>query len=67
VKTYSPILYVEADMSAGTTLELPHAQERGIYVVKGEAMIDNNDSPIFTMSVLSPEAKTRHYRRYAFG
>ena len=58
VKTYSPILYVEADMSAGTTLELPHAQERGIYVVKGEAMIDNNDSPIFTMSVLSPEAKT---------
>ena len=57
VKTYSPILYVEADMPAGTELLLPQAEERGVYVVKGEAEVDNIESPIFTMSVLSPQAK----------
>lgn len=57
VKTFSPILYVEADMPAGSELALPEAEELAIYVVQGEAQIDGEDSPIFTMSILSSDAK----------
>ncbi len=57
VKTFSSILYVEADMEAGSELEIPKADEVGVYVVKGQALIDGQDSPIFTMSVLSSEAR----------
>jgi len=57
VKTFSPILYAEADMEAGADLEIPNAEEVGVYVVKGQAQIDGEDSPLFTMSVLSSEAK----------
>lgn len=57
VKTFSPILYVEADMPVGSELALPEAEERAVYVVHGEAQIDGEDSPIFTMSILSSDAK----------
>ena len=57
VKTFSPILYVEIDMVEGTEMELPQAEERGVYVVKGEAEIDGEDSLLFSMSILSPDAK----------
>lgn len=57
VKTYSPILYIEAEMQIGATLTLPKADERGVYVVQGAAEIDGEDSPLFAMSVLSGSAK----------
>jgi redox-sensitive bicupin YhaK (pirin superfamily) len=57
VKTFSPILYVEADMPAGSELVLPEAEELAVYVVQGEAQIDGEDSPIFTLSILSSDAK----------
>jgi redox-sensitive bicupin YhaK (pirin superfamily) len=57
VKTFSPILYLEAEMDKGTSLSLPEAEELGLYVVAGEAQVDGEDSPLFTMSILSPSAK----------
>ncbi|RKQ71313.1 hypothetical protein DES40_0626 [Litorimonas taeanensis] len=57
VKTYSPILYLEAKMSAGSSLELPFADEMGVYVVNGQAEIDGEPSPVYSMSVLSDSAK----------
>jgi redox-sensitive bicupin YhaK (pirin superfamily) len=57
VKTFSSILYLEADMPAGSDLSLPSANELGVYVVKGQALIDGEESPLFTMSVLSSNAK----------
>lgn len=56
VKTFSPILYAEAEMPAGSELDIPVADEIGVYVVKGTVKIDGENSPLFTMSVLSPEA-----------
>jgi redox-sensitive bicupin YhaK (pirin superfamily) len=57
VKTFSPILYLEADMEDGAVIEVPKAEEIGIYVVKGEAEIDGETAPINAMSVLNPSAK----------
>lgn len=57
VKTFSPILYLEAEMEEGTSLSLPEAEELGLYVVAGEAQVDGEDSPLFTMSILSSSAK----------
>lgn len=56
VKTFSPILYLEAEMAAGTDFEIPEAEEIGVYVVEGEAQIDGEDRALFTMSVLDPTA-----------
>jgi len=56
VKTYSPILYAEAEIPAGSEMDIPKADEIGVYVVKGEAEIDGEESPLFTMSVLDPKA-----------
>ncbi len=57
VKTFSSILYVEIDMAEGTEMELPQAEERGVYVVKGKVEIDGEASPLFSMSLLSSDAK----------
>ncbi|WP_026942129.1 pirin family protein [Hellea balneolensis] len=57
VKTFSPNLYLEADMQDGATMDVPQAEELGIYVVKGEADIDGETAPINAMSVLNPSAK----------
>lgn len=58
VKTFSENIYIEADLNAGDSLDLPSAEERGIYVVKGELDIQGEAAPIFSMSVLSGSAKT---------
>lgn len=57
VKTFSPILYVEIHMPEGSQFALPDAEERGVYVVKGEGEIDGELSPLFSMSILSSDAK----------
>ena len=58
VKTFSPTLYFEADMQDGASFDVPPADEIGIYVVKGEAVVDGEIAPINAMSVLNPSAKT---------
>ena len=58
VKTFSPNIYIEADMKAGESLDLPDAEERGIYVVKGALDIHGESAPINAMSVLTDAAKT---------
>ena len=56
VKTFSETLYLEADMRDGERLNLPHVQEMGLYVVKGEACIDGEIAPINAMTVLNTRA-----------
>lgn len=58
VKTFSKNIYIEADLKAGESLHLPEAEERGIYVVKGELDVHGETAPIFAMSVLTDDAKT---------
>ena len=57
VKTFSPTLYMEAEMSDGAEIDVPTSDEVGVYVVQGEAEIDGETSPINSMSVLWPTAK----------
>jgi len=58
VKTFSPTLYFEADMEDGASFDVPPVDEIGLYVVKGEAVVDGEIAPINAMSVLNPSAKT---------
>lgn len=58
VKTFSPNLYIEAEMDDGAEFLVPEAEELGVYVVKGEAQIDGETAPINAMTVLEPSAKT---------
>lgn len=57
VKTYSPTLYVEIDIADGTFIDLPKADERGVYVVKGEGQIDGATAPVNAMTVLTEGAQ----------
>jgi len=57
VKTFSPTLYFEADMEDGASFDVPPVDEIGLYVVKGEAVVDGEIAPINAMSVLNPSAK----------
>lgn len=57
VKTFSPNLYLEAEMKDGAHFDIPEAEELGIYVVKGEGEIDGEIAPINAMTVLTTEAK----------
>lgn len=61
VKTFSETLYLEIDLEDGASIELPVAAERGIYVVKGEGLVNGAAdmvAPINAMTVLNPSAKT---------
>ena len=58
VKTFSENIYIEAELKAGETLELPTAEERGIYVVKGELDVHGETAAIFSMAVLNDAANT---------
>lgn len=53
VKTFAETLYFEADLKDGQMLILPDAQERAVYVAKGEVEIDGVIVPEFTMAVLN--------------
>jgi redox-sensitive bicupin YhaK (pirin superfamily) len=57
VKTFSPNLYLEAEMKDGAHFDIPEAEELGVYVVKGEGEIDGEIAPINAMTVLTTEAK----------
>lgn len=53
VKTFADTLYLEADLKAGQSLELPDADERAVYVAKGELTIGDMLLPQYSMAVLS--------------
>lgn len=57
VKTFSPVLYLEADLEDGAELALPEeVAEAGIYVVRGEALVDGARAPLNAMTVLEMSA-----------
>ncbi len=59
VPILSPLLYVEAQLETGAKLEVPSEhEERGVYVVEGEARCDGAIIPARTMAVLHPRAQT---------
>jgi redox-sensitive bicupin YhaK (pirin superfamily) len=51
VKTFAHTLYVEADMKAGQTLELPKAEERAVYVAKGSVQARTSKVETFSMAI----------------
>ena len=53
VKTYSDTLYVEADLQAGQRLELANAEERALYVAKGQLKLKDKVINQYDMVVLS--------------
>lgn len=56
VKTFADTLYLEADLQAGQSLEMPDADERAVYVAKGELTIGDTLLPQYSMAVLSRAA-----------
>ena len=52
VRTASEILYVEARIDAGATLELPRAEELAVYVIDGELGIDGQTVGAGVLAVL---------------
>jgi hypothetical protein len=55
VKTFSPTLYIEAQLKAGQTLKLPCANQRGLYVVYGEVSFRDIVAKEHSMAVLNDE------------
>ena len=53
VKTFAHTLYIEANINAGDTLELPLAEARALYVADGEVEIDDAKIAMYHMAVLS--------------
>ncbi len=52
VKTFGATLYVEARLKKGQALVLPPADERGLYVVEGELLIENQTVEARSMAIL---------------
>jgi hypothetical protein len=58
--TFSPMIYLAIDMEAGAVVDLPpEHEERGIYIVDGEARIDGEAVPAGCMAVLAPWTTAR--------
>lgn len=52
VKTFAETLYFEADLKAGQSLQLPEAEERGVYVAAGQIAINGLEVNEFSLAVL---------------
>lgn len=52
VKTFSPALYIEAQLSAGQSLLLPNASRRALYIVAGQVSTEELQIRQYTMAVL---------------
>lgn len=52
VKTFAETLYFEADLKAGQSLQLPEAEERGVYVAAGQIAINGREVNEFSLAVL---------------
>lgn len=58
VKIFAQTLYFEADLQAGQELELPAAEERGVYVAAGEIEINGQGIEQFSLAVLEDQPVT---------
>lgn len=56
VKTFAETLYVEAHLQPGQTLSVPDAEERAVYVVKGEVTARGTVIPKYSMAVFGQES-----------
>jgi len=65
-RIYSDVLYVAVEMQAGSTIEVPpEHEERGVYLVEGEAALDGESLETQHMVVL-PEGRAVTIRAGAF-
>lgn len=55
VKTFSPTLYVEAQIKTGQTLAIPAAAMRGLYIVSGQVKIGDTQLTEHTFAVLNDQ------------
>ncbi|PMR66996.1 pirin family protein [Halomonas heilongjiangensis] len=55
VKTFAETLYVEAHLQPGQTLTLPDAEDRAVYVAKGEVQARDSVIPEYAMAVFGQE------------
>ncbi|RLU00089.1 MAG: pirin family protein [Ketobacter sp.] len=53
VKTFADTLYVEAHLQPGQRLQLPEAQERGVYVASGNLQAEDSALPEYSMTVFN--------------
>jgi len=53
VKTFAETLYIEATLSQGQSLTLPLAEERGLYLAKGQIEINHHPLNTFHMAILN--------------
>ena len=55
VKQFAETLYVEAELTAGQTLDAPAAEELAVYVAQGELEIDGQTVPEYSLAVLDTQ------------
>lgn len=64
--TYSPILYLAAEMEAGASFELPlEHEERGVYAISGDVTLAGEALPARHLAVLPPSIAVRIVARSA--
>jgi hypothetical protein len=56
VQTESETLYVELKVDAGVSVDLPHTQELGVFVVDGDVSVDGQDIPAGFLAVLENDS-----------
>lgn len=55
VKTFAETLYIEAQMKAGQSIQLPNADERAVYVAKGKVKARATEIDQYNMAVFDPK------------
>ena len=68
VRTFSQTLYYEIDLPAGTSVSLPDAPERAIYMAGGHIQIGDQTCEQYTLTVLNPGEHlitTKDHARFA--
>ncbi|HSH44185.1 MAG TPA: pirin family protein [Arenicellales bacterium] len=59
VRVYADTVYVEAHLQAGQSIELPQAEERAVYMAKGESMVHGARIPEHSMAILAGNGTAR--------
>ena len=57
VKHFTNTLYVEATIDAESSIDIPHAEELGVYVVSGSILIDDQEIHQYHMAILNNNSK----------
>ncbi|MGZ3417056.1 MAG: pirin family protein [Polyangiales bacterium] len=59
VAALSPTLYLDVQLANGAELEVPEAEERGLYVTEGTLAIDDEEFEVGNMVVIRPDFSVR--------